>query len=1052
MAIYIQAIPYLVAQPKKVALPRTDVEHNNRIGYGNLVFPFTQTPKDTFRIINNKENCYHDGRYHYYYYNLIYRGTISGRRYNIRDIATRKTLYAKVAKNTVLTPHPPTVLNATQNRNCYFEMSTYVQIFNSLTKRFTPQKRVTLFWDFYRSIWMGEQTNTYATKLVLIDANMYDKFSGTLKDNINNPLFILYYTLYKKFDLIKDLNLDFVIYCGRMVLKVNPSLCDEKSYLIFKREMNKVFARKTGFESISEAELDKEDQKEELKAALYPKYNFTGNEKEEEKDEITDISKIRETEVKEIKKESLKPIPPKTTKSSSTTKKEEKTTVAKSSNTKTEKKELQQQIDKKIEEKIEKATKSINAVVPELNTTTPEMTEVIKVQAEQEIEEDKDLIDKMYQLMQSEKVPTNPVSTARDAELRKKQEEIKLENLTMKDFTNMKASNRPIPKKDISSSVKNINPNMKEVKFANINKDYIDNIMESDIVNVFTSLNNKSSKFYIKNIEKEDTSNELNYKDTYKFTLTDEVKQQHVITVDIPKFLDHKFMYLGGNKKIIDKQNFLYPVVKTAPDTVQIVTNYNKMFIRRIGAKSISSVERIMKMISINEDAYQYFTVGNNSSINKLYLTTIEYDEFGKVLSKFHTADCTIFFNQKEAIEYAEENSITIPSGMIFIGVKNKKNIFINSDTQLTENGENICDLIYNELPEQLQVVFNKTRSTKKLLYNTVTIMAQAIPFIVLLMYWEGITTVFKKIGLTYYFSEKYPSTVKPNESVIRFKDAYFVYEEDLATSLLMNGIRVLDTEHYKMEEYNTVEPYLDYFKKVYGKVAIINALSNAYDFTLDPITIEILNDINLPTDLVELCIYASNLLADESYTIENSQILSRVRSTEIIPAILYNEISKAFITYKNSAGKKKLSIPKDCVIKQLLSLQTVEDYSTLNPVVELEKDRAITSKGFRGINVERAYTEEKRSYDDSMIGAIAMSTSPDGNCGINRFLTMEPNITNARGYVDIKTDKKEELKDVNLFSPAELLYPLGNTRDDSIRIAILICCRNKTSFIAGKF
>ena len=143
------------------------------------------------------------------------------------------------------------------------------------------------------------------------------------------------------------------------------------------------------------------------------------------------------------------------------------------------------------------------------------------------------------------------------------------------------------------------------------------------------------------------------------------------------------------------------------------------------------------------------------------------------------------------------------------------------------------------------------------------------------------------------------------------------------------------------------------------------------------------------------------------------------------------------FIVYKNSGGKKKLSIPKDSVIKNLMALQTVEDYSTLNPVVELEKDRAITAKGYRGINVERAYSEEKRSYDDSMIGIISMNTSPDGNCGINRFLTMEPNITSVRGYVDIKSDKKEELTDMNLFSPSELLYPLGNTRDDAIRTAI---------------
>ena len=37
---------------------------------------------------------------------------------------------------------------------------------------------------------------------------------------------------------------------------------------------------------------------------------------------------------------------------------------------------------------------------------------------------------------------------------------------------------------------------------------------------------------------------------------------------------------VGGYQIGINKQNFLYPVVKTAPDTVQIVSNYNKILCR----------------------------------------------------------------------------------------------------------------------------------------------------------------------------------------------------------------------------------------------------------------------------------------------------------------------------------------------------------------------------------------------------------------------------------------------------------------------------------------
>lgn len=1031
MSIYINDIPYLITQNKKISLPRYD--NNKKMGFGSLVFLFTNNTGESIQMINNKETCTHDGRYPYYYYNRRYVGKINGRRYNIKDLATQKNLYLRIEKECgAVSPHPLSPLNKTSNRNCYFDMSKYYEIYMFMTKKYATTKKLMLFWDYFKSIWFSEETSTYNTKTVLIDADMFSDFkNGNLKDRLDNPLFMLYYTMYKRFDLISQLNIDFVIYCKRYVLKINPSMCDEKSYLLLYRELQKLLRRTSSDQFLDPKKIDEEEQKTRVEESLRDKYNFTGSE-EDKDDEVTDLTP-KKTEDKPIEKHA---------------------------------KELEAKVNESIDKKIADNTKVIKSVIPD-STPTKEVANFVKVQTEMDMDNDKNLTDQLYQFMQKEKVPTKPLSTARDAALRKRQESLKMADLSFSDLNKIKAGKRTIPKKNISSSIKNINENVKTVKYANINKDYIENIMPSDIAKVFTSLNNKDMKLFVRDIKVEDSSDELNYKETYRVILEDELKQRHSITVDIPKFIDNKFMYLGSNKKIIDKQNFLYPVVKTAPDTVQIVTNYNKVFIRRIGTKSISSVERIMKLISSDDECYKYFTVGNNSATNRSFITSIEYDEFAKVLTKFNSPNCLIMFNQGEALKYSETHGINVFSDndkYIFIGTLNKKYLFIDADDQLVKyidpkdidsdptanpedllsSGTSLSDVIVSELPEELQNAFIKTRSTKKLMYSTATVMAQAIPFIVLLMFWEGFSSVIKKIGMKYEFSKSYPGTVNANQAVVRFKDCYFIYTEDLATSLLMNGIKLLDTENYNMGDYDTKEPYIDFFVKKYGRASAMNAIYNYYEFLIDPITKEILEDINLPTDLVSLCIYANSLLADESYTKENSQTLSRVRSTEIIPAILYCSLSNEYLNYKNSAGKKKISLPKDCVIKQLLALQTVEDYSTLNPVVELEKDRAITSKGFRGINLDRAYTEEKRGYDDSMVGVISMDTSPDGNCGINRFLTMEPNITSARGYVDIKSKKElGELKDVNLFSPAELLYPLGNTRDDSIRTA-MACKQSK--------
>ena len=165
------------------------------------------------------------------------------------------------------------------------------------------------------------------------------------------------------------------------------------------------------------------------------------------------------------------------------------------------------------------------------------------------------------------------------------------------------------------------------------------------------------------------------------------------------------------------------------------------------------------------------------------------------------------------------------------------------------------------------------------------------------------------------------------------------------------------------------------------------------------------------------------------------NQNLSRIRCGEIIPAILYERLSKNYVAYRNSNGKKKFNIPQNCVIKEILAQKTVEDYSTLNPTLEMEMIHAVSTKGFRGVNLDDSYTIEKRGYDNSMIGIIAANTSPDGSVGISRTLTLEPEITNLRGIIKDKHNELDDLNDTNLFSPGELTIPLAATIDDPNRL-----------------
>ena len=990
-AVFAEDVPYMRVFPRVFNLPK-----GNPFGKGNLCYVYSNNIETTVHDIIHSKNAIAGNRYYFYYLAPIYRGKIYSKFYNERILEKRNTIYKEMENLPLLHPYRKLTINKSENKNMFYDLGHHMEIFFRLVPKMNALKKMELFWAYFKSVLSTtDYLSGYNYRFILINLNNYT-FDKPVIKNLENPMMMFYYTLFKNPDLLKDIKYDIFFYTDDKVLRFNPSKVDLNRgfYKLFKVQMQRIISSVSIDKVIDEVEIEKDEAEDNTVNIIMHTVAPSDN-----------ISNVND---KDNIKHAFEEVP-------STS------------------------IQSRIKTKVEKVRKELDIVPIADDTDSSDIENFIKTKAENEINSDEQLISDIYTSVSKKNVPKRPATSARDIELKNKQKDIVVNGLKIADIEKIKATHMPIPTKDISSSLRTTNDHMKHISFQNFEKTYNEKVMTKDITNAILSLNDKSIPMYVRDIKVQDTSDELNYKETYTISLEDANRQRHTIKVDIPKFLEDKFLYLGGNKKLIKKQNFLFPVVKTGSDTVQIVTNYNKMFIRRVDTKSVSSIERLKKLLKDSDQLKSYFTFGNTISRNVDYITTIEYDELSKFITKFTSENCTIFFNQQEAHQYMDENGILLPAKSLMVGIENSKPIFINTDTQLTAKGQNtIIDVIFNHVDPELKNKFESIRAPRRLMYTKVKVMEQFIAVIMLLCFWEGLTEVLKKMGVTYELLDSPPKQMTPEQNVIKFKNCWMLYKESAAQSLLLNGLRLIDTSLYDIAEFDTIEPYMAYFMKIYGKATIGNALSNFYEFTIDPITKEILQDIDLPTDIVNLMIYAVSLLADSQFVPEVNQSLSRVRSNEIVAAILYEALAKNYINYRNSNGKKKYSIPQDIVIKNVVGLKTVEDYSTLNPTLEMEMTHSISSKGFRGANLDQSYTMEKRVYDASMTGIISPSTSPDGSVGVNKTLTCEPMITSVRGYVDIKQNRLDELQDVNLFSPGELSIPLGATRDDATRLGFL--------------
>ncbi len=283
--------------------------------------------------------------------------------------------------------------------------------------------------------------------------------------------------------------------------------------------------------------------------------------------------------------------------------------------------------------------------------------------------------------------------------------------------------------------------------------------------------------------------------------------------------------------------------------------------------------------------------------------------------------------------------------------------------------------------------------------------------------------------NLKYTFSTK-PEKGNSNLS-IRFKDGYLYYPEyPLGNSLLFNGLTEMNTEDYTIDEFDGQLPYIDFIYNVLKKGDLLKGYTAFKELFIDNITKSILQDLNLPYDFLELFLYANELLTDNEYTHETRASSYRIRGYEMISTALYRTIASQYMILKQKGfgPNSSLSIPQDAVIKALTKSQILENYDTINPINELKSKAACTYKGegLIGSQAKHGFTLSRRSFGEDAVGIFAESNVDNHQVGISKELTVNPNFTSTRGYIQT-TDKRSEIAKMSAsqtMSPDELISP----------------------------
>jgi len=736
--------------------------------------------------------------------------------------------------------------------------------------------------------------------------------------------------------------------------------------------------------------------------------------------------------------------------------------------------EKKEAIAKKVEEKIAAKPASSSsspapAMVDEYDSGTDPEDELIRLDEDlPKIEFDKP--GEADVILSAKMSGRSVASEKRNEMLKDKYRELKFGATSMMDLIETEtAAEIPV----IETKARTINPALKKLSAQRFEETYDKTLMQHDLVSILLHFSGVRPAMYLnKDIEIEDVSSRTDRVLKYTVTFEDEDRKRHRFSFKLPKMYKHKYLFLNGQELTITHQKLPFPITKVQADRCQLVTNYNKIFVYRYGTALSPRIIRLKKILSGENLPNCVIRKGDCTSMNKSRLTTIEFDELasnfvkiqiGKMndnISFLFDPDATsVMFDERKMptkVDSVTSDELDKIEDKTLFPIALRKTKSSNQsvviqywlsgttnqvyDDKGIKQGELSDFLIQNliEFNPNLEKDFADTSAGSKFMYSRVRIMSQDIPLILVMGAADpnGLIGALEKSKINYQFVEKRPTVDKNVTGVIPFADGYFVFDRyPYENSLLLNGLSTFPSKEYNFYDMNMRDTYVDIFDLMCGQRTLADNLPAFNYMMIDPITKEVLNKLDMPTDFVTLLHFCNGVLADNSFQIDSNYENSRIRSNEIIMAHLYRELAVAWSNYR-SGRTDTFSIPEDIILKLLLTSKIVDPKSKLNISLELENDRNVKLKGPSGMNEDHSFTIEKRAYHPTMRGVVATNSTPSGEVGINRHMVTNANLKDARGFIEIKKDSYDGTE---LLSPGEMLQPFGPESADIERLCMSI-------------
>jgi len=588
-------------------------------------------------------------------------------------------------------------------------------------------------------------------------------------------------------------------------------------------------------------------------------------------------------------------------------------------------------------------------------------------------------------------------------------------------------------------SISILNKGMLTTCLVNLDKNYINNVLESDIANAVMSV--MGAGVAVLDYQREEKQDAVTAYVVYAVQVQPVGGKVSTIRFRVPKLEEDGTTLVNNVKSRVRKQRVDIPIRKVSSTKVSMTSYYGKSFMTR-SEKAVHDYgkwlgNRINLMSLANPSDSTYEPPVSNLVIGRYFVSSVRVPHTYAVISQrykgFDYQGISFLFSIKQIkAQFGEELWDRYYANKLAIcGHRQGSPVLMDDSGALyLANGDSLEQLGDFETFLGLDAAKAPVETVE------LQVFRKAIPVGVILAYYYGLSVMIEQLQLQVRIAQRGERlNLTADERTVTFNDEVLVFNRsDRFAAMLLNGFNYYDKEVQRFSRYDfdRKSVYSNLLASAGMGVRWVRELDLMRDMFIDPITREELKRMGAPTRWDLLLLHAVKMLLNDQHIRETSMREQRVRGSERVAGAVYNELVKATRQLKARAVATKagLELHPDAVWYALLDDTATTPVEECNPV-HSSKDYSVVTFGGTGGRTARSMTKPTREFIPDNLGVVSESSVDNSDVGYTAHMVGDPLLTDLRGNAQAATD---ETNPASLVSFTAMLNP-GSDRDSPQRV-----------------